>query len=153
MPNTKKMSADKLDDTLYVKLLHEKAVIPKRGSEEAAGYDLHAAESLIIKSKHRALIHTGLSITVPKNTYGRIAPRSGLAFKHGIDVMAGVIDRDYTGEVKVILLNTGDSDVSINISDRIAQLIIEVIKTPLIEEVHTLSETVRSSKGFGSTGK
>lgn len=140
-------------DTLYVKLLHEKAILPTRGSEEAAGYDLNAVESVVIKSKNRALINTGLSITVPKNTYGRIAPRSGLAYKHGIDVLAGVIDRDYTGEVKVILLNTSDSDVSINVSDRIAQLIIEVIKTPVIEKVDTISDTNRSSDGFGSTGR
>jgi dUTP pyrophosphatase len=138
---------------LYVKKLTEHAMMPQRGTEEAAGYDLTANETVVIKSGERSLVSTGIAITVPKNTYGRIAPRSGLAFKHGIDVLAGVIDRDYTGEVKVILLNTGTSDFQVDIGDRIAQLVIEVIMLPSILQVDNLPETTRSSLGFGSTGK
>lgn len=137
---------------LLVKKLDADAKIPSRATEGSAGYDISSAEDVTIAAKSRAGVSTGISIRVPKNTYGRIAPRSGLAVKHGIDVLAGVVDFDYTGEVKVILYNTSDEDYFVKKGDRIAQLILERMETPEVEVVLELSETSRTG-GFGSTGK
>ena len=95
---------------------------------------------------------TGLSISFPTGLYARIAPRSGLALKKFIDVGAGVVDSDYRGEVGVVLFNHGDQDFEVKMGDRIAQLILEKIDTPPVEEVQGLDDTVRGSGGFGSTG-
>ena len=99
------------------------------------------------------MVKTGLIIEVPDNYYGRIAPRSGLAFKNGIDVMAGVIDSGYRNEVGVILYNTDQfKGFEVKIGDRIAQLIIEAHYNFEFEETSQLSDTERGSGGFGSTG-
>ena len=127
-------------------------MVPTRGSEEAAGYDLYSYEEGRILPRQTRLFDTGLSFTVPEGTYGRIAPRSGLS-KKGLLVNAGVIDRDYTGPVKVMLHNLTINELYINKNDRIAQLILEQIKTPKVELVEELGETNRGSDGFGSTGK
>ena len=89
---------------------------------------------------------------MPRGTYGRIAPRSGLAAKHGVDVGAGVIDADYRGEVKILLINHSDVKFDIKKGDRIAQLVLERISLAELNEVSELEETQRGQKGFGSTG-
>jgi dUTP pyrophosphatase len=140
---------------LQIKKLSDKATMPVAGSEFAAGLDLSAAEALVIPSRGRALVKTDLSIACPAGTYARIAPRSGLALKKGIDVGAGVIDADYRGPVGVILFNWGDEDFTIEVGDRIAQMILEVIVYPDIVEVkegEELAQTERGAAGFGSTG-
>lgn len=138
--------------TLLVKRLNEHATLPARGSPLAAGYDLSSSEDVSISKGTRRLVGTGIAFTVPYETYGRIAPRSGLAVKKGIQVGAGVIDRDYTGEVKVVLFNHGDEDFVIKKGDRIAQLIIEKIEMPEVKLVDELLVTERGEGGFGSTG-
>ena len=95
---------------------------------------------------------TRISIQFPIGLYARIAPRSGLALKKFINVGAGVVDADYRGEVGVVLFNHGDQDFEVKMGDRIAQLILEKISTPAVEEVSGLDDTVRGSGGFGSTG-
>ena len=90
--------------------------------------------------------------TIPLGCYGRIAPRSGLTVKYGIHVGAGVIDPDYTGELKVCLFNLGSVPFEIKQGERIAQLILEKCSTPLIQEVNELQKTMRANRGFGSTG-
>jgi dUTP pyrophosphatase len=137
---------------LQVKLNFENAVIPQRSSEEAAGFDLYSYEDGEILPNETKLFDTGISFKVPKGTYGRIAPRSGLS-KKGLMVNAGVIDRDYTGPVKVMLHNLGNKSYVINKDDRIAQLIIEKIETPKVILLDKLEETERGEGGFGSTGK
>lgn len=137
---------------LFVKKLCDHATTPSRGSPLAAGYDLSSSEDVSIHRGTRGLVGTGIAFTVPEGTYGRIAPRSGLAVKKGIQVGAGVIDRDYTGEVKVVLFNHGDETFEIKKGDRIAQLIVERCETPEIQLVTDLEDTQRSSGGFGSTG-
>ena len=132
--------------------LSNNAALPKRGTEGADGYDLCAAQSCTIPAGGKGLVKTGISIQFPTGLYARIAPRSGLALKKFIDVGAGVVDADYRGEVGVVLFNHGDQDFEVKMGDRIAQLILEKISTPAVEEVSGLDETVRGSGGFGSTG-
>jgi len=141
-----------MNNTLKIKKLSENATIPKRGSAQAAGIDLSSAEDMTIAPGQRALVKTDLSIMCPEGTYGRIAPRSGLALKKGIDVGAGVIDSDYRGPVGILLFNLGTDPFEVKKGDRVAQLILEQIILPEIEEVEELTETVRGEGGFGSTG-
>ncbi|KAL9934092.1 hypothetical protein V8E36_007174 [Tilletia maclaganii] len=129
------------------------AQLPTRGSAQAAGYDLYAAEDFLLRGKNgRGVVPTGIKVAIPEGCYGRVAPRSGLAAKHGIDVGAGVIDSDYRGLLGVLLFNLGDSDFQIKTGDRIAQLVIEQIRTPDVLEVESLEDTDRGAGGFGSTG-
>lgn len=137
---------------LRVKKLSENAILPSRGSLLSAGYDLSSAKEAIVPARGKALIPTDLSIAIPEGTYARVAPRSGLAWKHSIDVGAGVIDADYRGPVGVILFNHSDVDFGVKAGDRIAQLIIEKIETPEVTEVDDLDSTERGAGGFGSTG-
>ncbi|GAA5934366.1 hypothetical protein JCM1841_003348 [Sporobolomyces salmonicolor] len=130
----------------------DKARIPTRGSALAAGYDLYSAEDKTVPARGQALISTDLSIAIPEGTYGRVAPRSGLAVKHSITTGAGVIDADYRGIVRVLLFNLGEDAFELKEGDRIAQLILEKIVTPEPQEVASLDETVRGAGGFGSTG-
>ncbi|KAG1773911.1 dUTPase-like protein [Suillus occidentalis] len=120
---------------LLVKKHSDKAKIPTRGSSLAAGYDLYSAEKKVIPAHGKALVDTQLSIAVPAGTYGRVAPRSGLASKFMIDTGAGVIDADYRGVVFVLLFNLSDKDFQVEEGDRMAQLIIERIYTPEVMEV------------------
>ena len=106
----------------------------------------------VVPARGKALLKTDLSIAVPAGTYGRVAPRSGLALKHGIDTGAGVIDEDYRGNVGVILFNHSDADFAVAAGDRIAQLVLEAIVTPPVAVVAELDETARGAGGFGSTG-
>ena len=102
----------------------------------------------------RIAVETGISIAFPKGWYGRIAPRSGLAFNYGIDVLAGVADSDYRGQIKVILLNTGDTPFTIKHGDRIAQIVPEYCGFWTEMTVcDSLNDTERGQGGFGSTGK
>ena len=111
------------------------AKLPTRGSAQAAGYDLYACEDTVIPKGGRAIVQTGISIAVPEGHYGRVAPRSGLAVKHGIDVGAGVVDSDYRGLLGIVLFNFGVDDFECKAGDRIAQLVLEKISTPEITEV------------------
>lgn len=137
---------------LQVKKLNPAAHLPKRGSLHAAGYDISSCVAHTIPPHSKALISTGLSVAIPAGHYGRIAPRSGLAAKHFIDVGAGVIDADYRGELMVLLFNFGEKEFEVKEGDRVAQLVLERISTPDVVEVEQLSETVRGEGGFGSTG-
>ena len=116
-----------------------------------AGHDLHAEETNKIPAKGQAIIRTGIAIGLPPDTHGRIAPRSGLAAKYALTVNAGVIDADYTGEVKIILVNLGDQDYEVQKGDKIAQLIVERIMNEDIVLVKELDTTKRGMKGFGSS--
>lgn len=138
---------------LKFKKLSTTAIIPTRGSEYAAGLDLYADTNLVVLPGQRVRVNTGVAVELPVSCYGRIAPRSGLAVKHGIDVLAGVVDSDYRGELQAILINLGKDEFHINAGDRIAQLIVEMCVQMEPIEVEDLDESVRGSEGFGSTGK
>ena len=139
-------------DTLRFKQLDSRAVLPSRGSSFAAGLDICSIEDLIIEPHQRASARTGLAVAIPHGFYGRVAPRSGLAVKHGLDVLAGVIDSDYRGELCCILYNTSDAPITLVAGSKICQLIIETIITPNATWAADLDETARGAGGFGSTG-
>jgi dUTP pyrophosphatase len=130
--------------------------LPARATEGAAGLDLMAAldEPVELLPQARALIPTGLALAIPDGFEGQIRPRSGLAWKHGVTVCnaPGTIDSDYRGEVKVNLINLGHEKMSIARGDRIAQLVIAPVSRASLKIVSTLSDTIRGSGGFGSTG-
>ena len=138
---------------LRVKRLSENAVLPVRGSGLAAGYDLASAEDVVVPARGKAIAKTDLAMAIPLGHYGRIAPRSGFSWKKHTDIGAGVIDADYRGNVGVVIFNHSDEDISVSQGDRVAQLIIEQISTPVVEDVEgELDDTDRGEGGFGSTG-
>ncbi len=140
---------------LYVSRLTDDAKLPTKGTPLSAGYDLYASEDVNIPPFSKKMVSTGVAMTVPEGTYGRVAPRSGLAHKNSIDVLAGVIDRGYTGEVKVILMNLSNETQKFPKHTRIAQLVLEKIENAEVKEVFDLTTTIKSDRGsggFGSTG-
>ena len=138
---------------INVKKLSENATIPTQGTSFAAGYDLYAAEDAVVVCGTRKLIKTNISMEINPGYYGRIAPRSGLAYKNGIDILAGVIDSDYRGDIGVILYNTDKNiDFTVKKGDRIAQIIFEACYTATLNNVDNLDNTLRQAGGFGSTG-
>ena len=140
---------------LKVKLINDDALLPYRAHDGDAGLDLFSIEEKIIKAGESGLISTGIQIELPKGTEAQIRPRSGLALKHSITVLnsPGTIDEGYRGEIKIILINHGKEDFTIEKQMRIAQMVIApVLKVNLIE-TEILSDTVRSEGGFGSSGK
>jgi dUTP pyrophosphatase len=139
-------------DTLRFKQLDPRAVLPRRGSARAAGLDICSIEDLEIGPKHRVAARTGLAVAIPAGFYGRIAPRSGLAAKNGLDVLAGVIDSDYRGEMQCLLYNTSDETIILPAGNKICQLIVEQIITPEPTWATDLDDTARGAGGFGSTG-
>ena len=150
--------------------LHPDGKEPFRANESDAGYDLFSTEYVTLEPFQRKLVSTGINVEIPQGFYGRIAPRSGLACKKGIDVMAGVIDSGYRGEIKVLLINLScegynlkpnafeamfgsANKVEIKPGDRIAQLIIEKCHTVEWKSMKTLEESQRGEGGFGSSGQ
>ena len=138
---------------LRVKKITPEARIPTKGSSQAAGHDLYAQETQSIPARGQGIIGTGIAIRLPSGTYGRIAPRSGLAVRHSLTVNAGVIDADYNGEIKVVLINLGTKDYGVHKGDKIAQLIVERIINDEAILVQDLEATTRGMKGFGSSNK
>ena len=136
---------------LRIKRLSQPAIIPTKGSRMAAGHDIYGLKNGTIPAQKQMLVETGIAIRLPIGTYGRLAAQSGIATKQGIAVGGGVIDADYTGEIRVILQNQGSSDYEFKEGDRIAQLIVERIQTSEAVVVDKLGETERGKQGFGST--
>jgi dUTP pyrophosphatase len=134
------------------KKLDPHAVIPTRSSAGAAGFDLYTTSTALVMPNQVKSLDTHLAVAIPPGYVGLVRPRSGLAFRHAIDVMAGVIDSDYRGEIMVLIRNDGDKPLAINHSDRIAQLVV----VPCLlqsEEVNDLDGTERGADGFGSSGR
>ena len=137
---------------LSVQRLSELATFPTQGSEEAAGWDLYSAQETCIPARSRRCVLTNVALAIPFGYYGRVAPRSGLALKNGIDIGAGVVDSDYRGDIGVVMFNHSDEDFLVRTKDRIAQIIFT--PCPKMKLVHTesLPSTERQDAGFGSTG-
>ena len=132
--------------------VRETAVIPQRSIQGSIGYDISAIYSYVIPTKGKGVVQTGLAISLPSGVYAKMAPRWGLAYKKFIDVGVGVISSDYWGEIWVVLFNHPAVDFPIQVGDKIAQLILETIKTPIVRKVIVVSATNRGSGGFGSAG-
>ena len=153
--NNNKNNNKNINNIMETRILFtsEFSTCPAKGTPEAAGYDLYSIEEGEIPPQERKMLDTGIQMEIPKGYYGRIAPRSGLALKNGIDVMAGVIDSDYRNNIKCILLNTDKNNIyKYNIGDKIAQIIIEKHYDICFVDSEMLEKTERSG-GFGSTGK
>jgi dUTP pyrophosphatase len=127
--------------------------LPEYGSAAAAGADLRAREAADLSPGARAAIPTGVHVQIPPGHVGLVWPRSGLAMRHGIDTLAGVIDSDYRGEVRVILVNHGTEPVRIEAGDRIAQLLIQAVLRATFVRAESLDDSARGPGGFGSTGR
>jgi len=129
------------------------AALPEYGSAGAAGADLRACEAVVIAPGARAAVATGVRLELPPGHVGLVWPRSGLAVRHGIDTLAGVIDSDYRGEVKVVLVNHGEEPFAIAPGDRIAQLLVQAVERARFVAAEQVAATERGSGGFGSTGR
>jgi len=135
-----------------VKKLSPGAKIPTFAMEDDAGMDLYSAGNAVLKPGERIICKTGIAVKIPKGYVGLIWDKSGIAASSGIKTMAGVIDSGYRGEVGVVLVNLSSKEYKINKGDKIAQMLIQKIKRPIIKEVRNLDNTSREKKGFGSTG-
>lgn len=133
--------------------LNSAAALPEYGSPGAAGADLRAAEARTLAPGERAAIATGVRVALPAGHVGLVWPRSGLALRHGVDTLAGVIDADYRGELCVVLVNHGQEPVDILPGDRVAQLLIQPVVRAEFAPVDDLAATARGAGGFGSTGR
>ena len=144
-------------DYLLVQKLLDSAIVPTKNNDLDAGYDLYAFDVVTIPAWGKALVSTQISVAVPPGTYGRIASRSGLSVKNDLEVGAGVIDRGYMGEIKVVLRNFSDTDYRVQRGDKIAQLILENCRQCPIKAVKNISDVIgrstRGALGFGSSGK
>ena len=141
---------------IQIKRFSKKVAIPKYETIGSSGMDIaaHLEKNIIIKPGEKAFVSTGFSIAIPKGYEVQIRPRSGLAAKKNITVLntPGTIDADYRGEIKVILINHGKEEFVIENGERIAQMVVCPVVQANLEEVEELSDTIRGSGGFGSTG-
>ena len=140
-----------MSDSPLVKVSGDGA-LPQYATAGAAGADLRASVDTTLEPGERAAVPTGIRVEIPPGHAGLIWPRSGLAVRHGIDTLAGVIDSDYRGEVAVVLVNHGAEPVRIAAGDRIAQLLVQKVERARFEAVAALEATARADGGFGSTG-
>lgn len=139
---------------IQIQRLNKDAILPTRGSEFAAGLDLSCIDDITISKNTHLLVKTGLRVKFPSGYYARIAPRSGISLKTGIMINAGVIDADYRGEIGIILVNPTPYDINIVKHTKIAQLILEKIAYPCVQDVESIDiDTTRGEEGFGSTDK
>lgn len=138
---------------IKVKKLDKEARLPEYAHPGDAGMDIFSLEDYELKPKERHLFSTGVSIALPRGYVALIWDKSGLAAKYGLSTLGGVIDADYRGEYKIVILNTSDKSYNIKKGDKIAQVIIQPVVKAETEEVEDLDQTGRGSGSFGSTGK
>jgi len=142
-------------DILEVQLLHDDARPPERTRPGDAGYDLRCIEAFTLEPGARAVVGTGVAIALPEGVAGLVVPRSGLAARDGLSVVngPGLVDPNYRGEIKVVLVNLGAERFAAEAGDRIAQLLLVPYWAPELEVVDELSATERGTSGFGSSGR
>jgi dUTP pyrophosphatase len=138
---------------LKIKKVHPDAKVPTFANPGDAGLDLYATERVVIRPGKMAFISTGIAVQLPRGTVGLIWDKSGLATKHGLKVMAGVIDEGYRGELKMCLFNLGKTSVTLEAGDKVSQMLVQPVHRPTIRIVQELSSSRRGDKGFGSSGK
>lgn len=140
------------DKTLAMSFVSDHDFIPQRKTEGAAGFDLCSAEDCVIPASGSKIVNTGIKMQIAPGHFGKIEGRSGLGFKHLIMPFGGIIDQDYRGDIKVLLLNHSNVDYEVKTGHAIAQLIIHKYEIPTLFRVDTLEKTLRGDNGFGSTG-
>ena len=138
---------------LQIVKMSPRAVVPTKATRYSIGLDLYSPDSYLIHPKRWVLIPIQIKLGIPLGYYGRITSKSGLAVKHGMHVDAGVIDPDYTGEIKVLLINDGRNYYQVNQGDPIAQLILEKVSISILRQVKELPTTGRGERGCGSHGQ
>ncbi|MBT3836208.1 dUTP diphosphatase [Candidatus Woesearchaeota archaeon] len=138
--------------TIKIKKLHQDAVVPKYPKEHDAGMDFYASESLVLQPGERRLVPTGISMAIPQGFVGLIWDKSGIATKHGLKTMAGVIDAGYRGEIRILVHNLSNEEYVVEKGNKVAQMLIQSVEQREVMEVSELDETDRGEGGFGSTG-
>jgi len=139
-------------DMLDIKFLLPEAIVPTKATPGAAGWDLYSAESVVIPAGQWLAVETGIAVAIPEYHVGFIWPRSGLSVKHGVDVLAGVVDSDYRGGIAAVLVNHSDKPFEVEVRMRIAQLVVQRYEATQLQVVSELGRTHRDVRGFGSTG-
>jgi dUTP pyrophosphatase len=134
-------------------LVGEGGCLPEYASAGAAGADLRASEAALIPPGGRVAVPTALRLQIPPGHVGLVWPRSGLAVRHGIDTLAGVIDSDYRGEVRIVLVNHGNETFPVEKGDRVAQILVQPVERAAFVAAPSIDETDRGRSGFGSTGR
>lgn len=142
-----------MSNMVSVQLLNKDAKMPTRANEYDAGFDLYSIIDTVIPPKQRKTVNTGIAIQMPEHMAGLIWPRSGLSVKRGVDVLAGVIDSGYRGQIMVCLYNTSDEIVVLNAGDKIAQIIFQEVPHVIMEVHESLGSSQRGENGFGSSDK
>jgi len=154
IPKCNEVPSYQINETLKIsyKPLSENAKTPSKSTKGSAAFDIYSSSNITIPPHQRLVaINTDISMAIPFGYYGRIAARSGLTLKNKIDIGAGVIDSDYRGEIKPVLIHNDNKHFKINKGDKVAQILIEACPNVTFEQVEKLSETQRGTKGFGST--
>jgi len=149
------MSERRDEPKVLVRRLDPELPLPARAHPGDAGVDLYAAEAVALAPGERATVPTGVAVAIPEGYAGLVAPRSGLAQRHGLGIVnaPGVVDAGYRGEIRVLLVNHGSEPVSLARGERIAQLLVIPVSTVGVVEVHQLPPSERGVGGFGSTGR
>jgi dUTP pyrophosphatase len=137
---------------LFIKKLHPDAIIPKYALPGDAGMDLYASETIVLRPGERGLIPTGIAMAIPAGHVALVWDKSGPPLKTGLHTLAGVIDETYRGELKIVAINHGNETITLEKGKKVAQLLIQPIVQPHVQEVLELGDTIRGSGGFGSTG-
>lgn len=137
---------------LLVKKLHPNAKMLERSHHDDAGLDIAALESFTLAPGERVAAATGIAVAIPTGYVGLIWDKSSVPFKYGVKSMGGVIDAQYRGEVKVMLINLSSEPITFTAGQKLAQLIIQKIELPTLREAEELPESVRGEGGFGSSG-
>ncbi len=138
---------------LAIQLLHPQAKLPTYANSGDAGMDLCTTTKIILRPGRTATVPTGIACQLPRGTVGLVWDKSGLATRHGLKVLGGVIDEGYRGEIMVGLANLGTKTVTLDVGHKVAQMLIQKIDRPTIRKVTKLSASQRGTKGFGSSGK
>lgn len=139
-------------EVFKVKKVHPHAKLPTKATPFAAGYDLYTPEDVTVYPGHKLRIDLGIKISIPEGHALIIKEKSGISLKHGLLILAGVIDSDYRGELAVVYYNPNGYNVMFSQGEKIAQGLLVPIKSMPVEEVETLDDTIRNENGFGSSG-
>ncbi|PWB39120.1 MAG: dUTP diphosphatase [Parcubacteria group bacterium] len=137
---------------IKIKKLDNRATMPQAMHPGDAGFDVSSLDDVLLPAGQRTVLKTGVAIAIPEGYWGNVRDRSGLAVKHGLHTLAGVVDSNYRGELVVAMINLSDEDYQIKAGDRIAQLIIEKHESPVFAETKELDQTVRGAGREGSSG-